>query len=107
MVCAWEVSLPCTHHLSIMTTSFITETIDQELPLTDLQDINGGVIPLGVGVAYVTTVWALGLVTGAAAYSLYDDNREEIADSVHDAISEEDNSSQNGGKGRKGGKARK
>jgi len=85
-----------------MTTSYVIETVDQELQLSDLQNINGGVIP----VAGAYAIWAVGIATGAGAKYLYD-NREVLADVAHDLISSEDNSSQKGGKGRKGRKGGK
>ncbi|WP_269613240.1 class IIb bacteriocin, lactobin A/cerein 7B family [Prochlorococcus marinus] len=87
-----------------MTTSYVIETVDQELQLSDLQSINGGVIP----VAGAYAIWAVGIATGALAKTVYDmADREKIADAVHDLISSDDNSSQKGGKGRKGRKGGK
>jgi len=87
-----------------MTTSYVIETVDQELQLSDLQNINGGVIP----VAGAYAIWAVGIATGVMAKTVYDmADREKIADAVHDLISSEDNSSQKGGKGRKGRKGGK
>ena len=85
----------------IMTTSYLIEDVDQELQLRDLQNINGGVIP----VAGAYAIWSVVIATGVMAKTVYDmADREKIADAVHDLISSEDNSSQKGGKGRKGGK---
>ena len=67
-----------------MTTSFINETtVDQELQLTDLQQINGSgwALPIMVGLA-----WGSGYLTK----EWWDDNKEDIADAIHDFISEED-----------------
>ena len=68
-----------------MTTSFINETtVDQELQLTDLQQINGSggwAVPIMVGLA-----WGSGYLTK----EWWDDNKEDIADAIHDFISEED-----------------
>ena len=67
-----------------MTTSFINETtVDQELQLTDLQQINGAgwALPIMVGLA-----WGSGYLTK----EWWDDNKEDIADAIHDFISEED-----------------
>ena len=52
----------------IMTTSYVIETVDQELQLSDLQNINGAALP-------VLAAWGTGVATGAMANSLYD-NRE-------------------------------
>ena len=46
-----------------MTTSYITDQIDQELELTDLQNMNGGVTGLEIGLA---------IVIGAGAYAVAD-----------------------------------
>jgi lactobin A/cerein 7B family class IIb bacteriocin len=51
-----------------MTTSYVIETVDQELQLSDLQNINSGVIP--VAVAYC--MWAVGIATGVMAKTAYD-----------------------------------
>ena len=45
-----------------MTTSYITDQIDQELELTDLQNMNGGVTGLEIGLAI-----AIGAISYAAA----------------------------------------
>ena len=49
-------STPLLHQLRTMTTTFITETVDQELQLTDLQQLNGAAAPisprLGHGSSY-------------------------------------------------------
>ena len=74
------------HQPRTMTTSFINETADQELQLTDLQDLNGGVL---MELAF----YGIGLGTGAAVMYLYE-HREELADAVHDLISGESESSE-------------
>ena len=72
-----------THQRRTMTTAFITETVDQELQLTDLQQLNGAGAP-------ILLAWALGAATGAGAMWLYENaDREKIADAVHDLISGE------------------
>ena len=94
MVCASEG--PTLHstsnNSSTMTTSFIGEASDQELQLSDLQQLNGA-MPVLIAVGYAATGWAI----GAGAFYLnewFQENREDIADSVsetvHDAISAED-----------------
>ena len=72
-----------------MTASFITETVDQELQLTELQNINGGTLPFYLA-------WGLGVATGAMWKHIYD-KREELADDVHDLISAEDDAGDNKG----------
>ena len=69
-----------------MTTAFITETVDQELQLTDLQQLNGAAAP-------ILLAWGLGAATGAMGMWLYENaDREKIADAVHDLISGESES---------------
>ena len=71
-----------------MTTSYVIETVDQELQLSDLQNINGGVIP----VAGAYAIWADGIAKGTMAKTVYDlGDRQKFADAVHDLISSEDN----------------
>ena len=51
MVCSsgGEQTLRSTHNtLKTMTTSFINESIDQELSIQELGQANGGLLPLGV-----------------------------------------------------------
>ena len=71
-----------------MTTSFINETADQELQLADLKNLNGA-MPVLIALAYARTGLMLGM-GGFAANEWFQENREDIADAVHDAISEED-----------------
>ena len=67
-----------------MTSSYIIETVDHELQLSDLQNINSGVIP----VAGAYAIWAVGIAIDAMAKTVYDmTDREKIADAVHDLIS--------------------
>ena len=71
-----------------MTTSFISETSDQELQICDLQQFNGGSAPM------LLALWGIGVATGAMGMWLYENvDREKLADAVHDAISEEDDAS--------------
>ena len=76
-----------------MTASFITETVDQELQLSELQNINGGTLPFWLA-------WGLGAATGAMLKNIYD-HREELADDwgdiIHDLISAEDDAGDNKG----------
>ena len=58
-------------------------TLDQELSINELEDINGAALPL-------LAAWGMGVATGAGVKYLYD-NREVLADAVHDLISAEDN----------------
>lgn len=76
-----------------MTTTFLNETIDQELQLTDLHDLNGAAAPL-----LILAAWGMGFATGAMGKYVYD-NRETLADVVHDMISAEDDAGDQ--KGRK------
>ena len=79
-------STPLLHQLRTMTTTFITETVDQELQLTDLQQLNGAAAP-------ILLAWGMGAATGAMAMWLYENaDREKIADAVHDLISGESES---------------
>ena len=72
-----------------MTTSFITETIDQELQLSDLQQLNGAAAP-------ILLAWGLGAASGAMGMWIYENlDREKLADAVHDLISS-DAESENG-----------
>ena len=66
-----------------MTTSFITENADQELQLRDLSTING---------AWLAPVAATGaaFAAGWVAKELWDLTKEDIADAIHDFISDED-----------------
>jgi hypothetical protein len=69
-----------------MTTAFTTETVDRELQLTDLQQLNGAGAPL-------LLAWGMGAATGAMAIWIYENaDREKIADAVHDLISGESES---------------
>ena len=72
-----------------MTASFIAETVDQELQLTELQNINGGTLPFWLA-------WGLGAATGAMGKHIYD-HRECLADTLHDLISAEDDAGDNKG----------
>ena len=75
-----------THQQRTMTTAFTTETVDQQLQLSDLQQLNGGGAPL-------LLAWGMGAATGAMAMWIYENaNREKIADAVHDLISGESES---------------
>ena len=79
-------STPLLHQRRTMTTTFITETVDQELQLTDLQQLNGAAAP-------ILLAWGMGAATGAMAMWLYENaDREKIADAVHDLISGESES---------------
>jgi hypothetical protein len=71
-----------------MITSFINETADHELHLADLQNLNGA-MPVLIALAYTGTGLMLGM-GGFAVNEWFQENREDIADAVHDAISEED-----------------
>ena len=71
-----------------MTTPVIIETADQELPLTDLHHLNSA-MPVLIALAYAGTGLALGM-GGFAANEWFQENWEDIADAVHDSISEED-----------------
>ena len=88
MVCASEGNSQPTSRKT-MTASFITETVDQELQLTELQNINGGTLPLWLA-------WGLGAATGAMGKHIYD-HRECLADTLHDLISAEDDGGDNKG----------
>ena len=69
-----------------MTNSFITQSVDQELQLTDLQQLNGAAAP-------ILLAWGLGAATGAMAMWLYENtDREKLADAAHDLISGESES---------------
>ncbi len=76
-----------------MTASFITEAVDHELQLTELQNINGGTLPFWLA-------WGMGVATGAMFKNIYD-HREELADKlsngVHDLNSAEDDAGDNKG----------
>ena len=79
-------STPLLHQRRTMTTTFITETVDQELQLTDLQQLNGAAAP-------ILLAWGMGAASGAMAMWLYENaDREKIADAVHDLISGESES---------------
>ena len=75
-----------------MTTSFITDQIDQELQLTELAQMNGA-MPALIVAGLAVGGFAAGYF-GAEAYYWFEENREKIADdvseAVHDAISAED-----------------
>ena len=74
-----------------MTTSFINENSDQELQISDLQQLHGA-MPVLIALGYAAT----GLAIGMGAFAVnewFQENREDIADAVHDAISEEDDAS--------------
>ena len=78
-----------------MTTAFITETIDQELQLTDLQQVAGAIpVPVMVGLA-----WG----SGWLCKEFWDDNKEDIADAIHDFISDDDCEDGNSSGYRQGG----
>tara|TARA_Y100000739_G_C20481859_1_gene406336 strand:- start:89 stop:376 length:288 start_codon:yes stop_codon:yes gene_type:complete len=69
-----------------MTTFFINETADQELQLSDLQQLNGAAAP-------ILLAWGMGAATGAMGMWLYENlDREKLADAVHDLISGESES---------------
>ena len=76
-----------------MTTSFISEASDQELQLSDLQQLNGA-MPVLIALGYAAAGTAIG-VGGFYLNEWFQENREDIADSVsetiHDAISGEVN----------------
>ena len=74
-----------------MTTSFTTESVDQELQLTDLEQINGA-MPILITLGLAVGGFAIG-AGAATAYGWFEDNREDIADTVHDLISAEDGNS--------------
>ena len=79
-------STPLLHQLRTMTTTFITETVDQELQLTDLQQLNGAAAP-------ILLAWAMGAASGALAMWAYENvDREKYADAVHDLLSGESES---------------
>ena len=65
-----------------MTTSFINETADQELQLTDLQDLNGGIGYWMIGAGYIMAK------EGAKAWQFYKDAKKnyENGDDVDVAI---------------------
>ena len=74
-----------------MTTSFINETIvDQELQLAELSELNGGWV---VPAICMTGAFVAGLVTA----EIWDEYKEDVADAIHDAISEEGDSGKNSG----------
>ena len=78
-----------------MTTSFINEaTVDQELQLTELAQLNGA-MPILIVAGYAGAGAAIGWF-GSEALEWFDENREEIADAIHDAISEEDDAKNSG-----------
>ena len=69
-----------------MTTSITTETVDQELQLTDLQQLHGAGLPL-------VLAWGMGIASGAMGMWLYENvDREKLADAVHDLMSGESES---------------
>ena len=72
-----------------MTTSLLNETTNQELLPTDLEQINGGIFPIPVTIGLAVAGFAIG-AGAAAGYGWFEDKREDIADYVHDLISEED-----------------
>ena len=76
-----------------MTNSFFSEASDQELQISDLKQLNGA-MPVLIALGYAGAGLAIGM-GGFALNEWFQENREEIADSVsdavHDAISEEDN----------------
>ena len=78
-----------------MTTSFISEASDQELQLSDLQQLNGAMpVLIALGYAAAGTAIGAGIFYAGEAYEWFKENREKIADdvseAVHDAISAED-----------------
>ncbi|EAU74585.1 hypothetical protein [Synechococcus sp. RS9916] len=94
-----------------MTTSFINETtVDQELQLAELSELNGGIAWVAPAVA-IGAAFTLGWLTN----ELWDEVKEDVADAIHDAISDEkqgdcgqnsgsyreEPGSRGGGKGRK------
>ena len=94
MVCESEGDL---HHTSPkkrpMTTSFINETtVDQELQLADLQQINGA---SPVAVAFVAGIYAGGaiLLGTAIAMKAFEDEIKEAVDSLTGSDTEDKDSS--------------
>ena len=75
-----------THQQRTMTSSFINETVDQELQLTDLQQLNGAWL---VPAICIGTAGAAEAVGGWLLNDLWEANKEDIADAIHDLISDE------------------
>ena len=69
-----------------MTSSLINETVDQELQLTDLQQLNGAWL---VPAICIGAAGAAGAVGGWVLNDLWEANKEDIADAIHDLISDE------------------
>ena len=66
-----EQTLPSTHNtLKTMTTSFINESIDQELSIQELGQANGGLGPLGVFLAVKLGGAAVAAVGTGIAYGV-------------------------------------
>ena len=69
------------HQPRTMTASFLNETVDQEIQLADLQQVNGAIpVPVMVGLA-----WG----SGWLCHEFWEENKEDIADAIHDFISDE------------------
>ena len=87
-----------------MTSTFISETVDQELQLTDLQELNGAWL---VPAICIGAAGAAGAVGGWVLNDLWEANKEDIADALHDLISDEkgsENGYRQGGGSCSGGK---
>ena len=87
-----------------MTSSFINETVDQELQLTDLQQLNGAWLVPAIAIGGAGMI---GAAAGAAGGWLLNDfweaNKEDIADAIHDLISDEKGSENGNCTGYRGG----
>ena len=60
------------YQLRTMTTAYIAETVDQELQLSDLQQLNGAAAP-------VLLAWGMGVATGAMGMWIYENlDREKL-----------------------------
>ena len=69
-----------------ITSSFINETVEQELQLTDLQQLNGAWL---VPAICIGAAGAAGAVGGWVLNDFWEANKEDIADALHDLISDE------------------
>ena len=83
-----------------ITSSFINETVDQELQLTDLQQLNGAWL---VPAICIGAAGAAGAVGGWVLNDFWEANKEDIADAIHDLISDEKGSENGNCTGYRGG----